>query len=147
MVALKRSNKELDEFARIAAHDLKEPLRGIHNYVSFLLEDYAGLLDEQGRGYLASMQRLAARMGALIDCLLDYSRLGSAPLAMEAVNLEAVLDEVAEDLKHFLIDHGVELRRPVRLPMVTGNADSPWRTVAEPDRQRRQVQRQAGKMG
>jgi PAS domain S-box-containing protein len=119
---LKRSNQELDEFARVASHDLKEPLRGIHNYVSFLLEDYAGLLDEQGRNYLASMQRLAARMAALIDSLLDYSRLGSAPLAMEAVNLDEVLDEVAEDLKLFLIDHGVELRRPTRLPMVTGNA-------------------------
>jgi PAS domain S-box-containing protein len=122
VAALKRSNKDLDEFARVAAHDLKEPLRGIHNYVSFLLEDYAGLLDEQGRNYLGSMQRLVTRMTALIDCLLDYSRLGSAPLAMEAVDMEAVLDEVAEDLKHFLIDRGVELRRPVRLPMVTGNA-------------------------
>jgi PAS domain S-box-containing protein len=122
MAELKRSNQELDEFARVAAHDLKEPLRGIHNYVSFLLEDYASLLDEQGRNYLASMQRLATRMAGLIDCLLDYSRLGSAPMDMEAVNLEAVLDEVAEDLKHFLIDHGVELRRPVCLPMVIGNA-------------------------
>lgn len=122
VAALKRSNLELEEFARVAAHDLKEPLRGIHNYVSFLLEDYASLLDEQGRNYLSSMQRLAKRMGVLIDCLLDYSRLGSAPLTMEAVNLEAVLNEVAEDLKLFLIDHGVELRRPVRLPVVTGNA-------------------------
>ena len=122
MAELKRSNKELDEFARVASHDLKEPLRGIHNYVSFLLEDYADCLDEQGRKYLGSMQRLAARMAALIDCLLDYSRLGSAPLAMEAINLETVLDEVAEDLRHFLIDHDVELRRAVRLPMVTGNA-------------------------
>jgi PAS domain S-box-containing protein len=122
MAELKRSNKELDEFARVASHDLKEPLRGIHNYVSFLLEDYADRLDEQGRKYLGSMQRLAARMAALIDCLLDYSRLGSAPLAMEAINLETVLDEVAEDLRHFLIDHDVELRRAVRLPMVTGNA-------------------------
>jgi light-regulated signal transduction histidine kinase (bacteriophytochrome) len=121
MAALKRSNTELDEFARVAAHDLKEPLRGINNYASFLLEDYAGLLDEQGKNYLASMQRLATRMGALIDCLLDYSRLGSAPLAMEEVNMEAVLGEVAEDLKQFLIDHKVELRRPVRLPMATGN--------------------------
>jgi PAS domain S-box-containing protein len=122
VVALKRSNTELDEFARVAAHDLKEPLRGIHNYVSFLLEDYARLLDEQGRSYLGSIQRLATRMGALVDCLLDYSRLGSAPLPMEAVNMDAILDEVAEDLKHFLIEHRVTLRRPVRLPMAIGNA-------------------------
>jgi len=122
MIELKRSNQELDDFARVAAHDLKEPLRGIHNYVSFLLEDYADRLDEHGRNYLFSMQRLASRMAKLIDSLLDFSRLGSAPLDMKEVNLDTVLNEVAEDLKLFLIDHGVELRRPVRLPVVTGNA-------------------------
>jgi PAS domain S-box-containing protein len=119
---LNRSNQELDEFSYIASHDLKEPLRGIHNYVSFLLEDYAERLDDDGRSYLDRIQRLAERMTALIDRLLAYSRLGSSPLAMDAVDLDAVLDDVAEDLKFALAEQAVELRRTGHLPIVTGNA-------------------------
>lgn len=119
---LKHSNQELDEFAYIASHDLKEPLRGIHNYASFLKEDYADRLDDEGRNYLDRMQRLAERLSDLIDRLLAYSRLGSSPLSLEVVDANAVLDEVAEDLKQSLADRGVELRRAGPLPAVTGNA-------------------------
>ena len=69
---LLRSNQELDEFAYIASHDLKEPLRGIHNYATFLLEDYKDKLDEEGGDKLETLQapdaadgraaRLAARI-------------------------------------------------------------------------------------
>jgi PAS domain S-box-containing protein len=122
MEELKRSNKELEEFAYIASHDLKEPLRGIHNYVSFLREDYASRLDDEGRSYLDRMQRLAERMTALIETLLTYSRLGSAPLAMEQVNIDALVDEVVADIQPTLTASGVELRRNGRLPVVRGNA-------------------------
>jgi len=47
-IELERSNNELDAFAYIASHDLKEPLRGIHNYSSFLIEDYADVLNVEG---------------------------------------------------------------------------------------------------
>ncbi len=122
MAELHRSNQELDEFAYIASHDLKEPLRGIHNYASFLLEDYAQLLDDEGRSYLDRMQRLAERQSTLIDRLLAYSRLGAAPLARDVVDLEAVVGEVAEDMAAALEKDGVELRRPNHLPSVTGDA-------------------------
>src|SRR5574341_2440969 len=46
--ALQRSNQELDDFAYIASHDLKEPLRGIHNYAAFLIEDHGNKLDRDG---------------------------------------------------------------------------------------------------
>jgi len=119
---LERSNKDLDEFAYIASHDLKEPLRGIHNYVSFLQEDFAQCLDQEGRNYLERIQRLAERLTVLIDTLLSYSRLGSAQMAMEPVDLNAVLDEVQEDIRSFLALHAVELRRGEHLPTVIGNA-------------------------
>ena len=122
MAELRRSNRELDEFAYIASHDLKEPLRGIHNYASFLEEDYADRLGEEGRSYLDRIKRLAQRMTALIETLLNYSRLGNAPLPMEAVDLDAVLDGVAEDVKPTLSALGAELRRAGRLPRVEGNA-------------------------
>lgn len=119
---LRRSNRELDEFAYVASHDLKEPLRGIHNYVSFLKEDHADRLDDEGRAYLDRMQRLAERQTTLIDRLLAYSRVGTAPLTLETVDVDAALDEVAEDLKPALAAEGAELRRAGRLPVVRGNA-------------------------
>src|SRR5947199_4086678 len=66
---LHQSNKELDDFAYIASHDLKEPPRGIHNFSNFLLEDYSGKLDDDGRAKLETLMRLTHRMETLIDSL------------------------------------------------------------------------------
>ena len=56
---LQRSNKELDDFAYISSHDLKEPLRGINNYANFLLEDYSDKLDDEGKNMLVTVSKLA----------------------------------------------------------------------------------------
>ncbi len=64
---LSRSNTELDSFAYIASHDLKEPLRGIHNYSNFLMEDYAEVLPEDGVAKLQTVVRLTQRMDDF-DC-------------------------------------------------------------------------------
>jgi light-regulated signal transduction histidine kinase (bacteriophytochrome) len=64
---LERSNTELDAFAYIASHDLKEPLRGIHNYSNFLLEDYAEVLDAEGVDKLHTLIKLTKRMEDLIN--------------------------------------------------------------------------------
>ena len=124
---LQATNKALDEFTYIAAHDLKEPLRGIHNYTSFLKEDYGERLDENARQYIGSIQRLAERLSALIDRLLAYSRLGSTELARSSVDVDAVVDAVAEDLSRLWMDAahggmGIELRRNGRLGFVQGDA-------------------------
>lgn len=116
MAKLKNSNQELDEFAYIAAHDLKEPLRGIHNYASFLKEDYSDKLDAEGRNYIERMQRLAERQTTLIDRLLAYSRIGRTELAFELVDLDKILDNVAEDLKTYMGSLQVVLRRATALP-------------------------------
>jgi signal transduction histidine kinase len=119
-------NKELDDFAYIAAHDLKEPLRGIHNYASFLKEDYAGQLDEGAQQYVNNIQRLAERLSSLIDRLLAYSRLGSTELAHTPVDMDAVVDAVTKDLSSFwmppaLGGGGIELRRNGHLGTVSGD--------------------------
>lgn len=116
------ANEELDEFAYIASHDLKEPLRGIHNYASFLKEDYAERLDDEARRYIDRIQQLAERMSGLIEHLLAYSRLGYVELARDPVNTDAVVDAVAEDLKPLLDSQKVELRRSGTLPVVRGDA-------------------------
>lgn len=119
---LERSNRELDEFAYIASHDLKEPLRGMHNYASFLAEDYADRLDSQGRSYIERIQRLAERQTALLDALLTYARIGQTELVAEPVDLDRLLDYVVEDLAEFLIEHHVDLQRTGRLPVLVCNA-------------------------
>ena len=93
---LERSNVELDAFAYIASHDLKEPLRGIHNYSSFLIEDYSNQLDEAGTDKLQTLMRLTRRMEDLIDSLLHYSQLGRADLRIRTVDLKTLVEEVIE---------------------------------------------------
>src|SRR4051794_2507370 len=90
---LARSNDELDAFAYVAAHDLKEPLRGIANFATFLVEDYEDALDDDGRERLATILRLSQRMASLLDTLLEYSRIGRADLELTEFTLaEAVAD-------------------------------------------------------
>lgn len=96
---LKRSNLDLDAFAYIASHDLKEPLRGIHNYSTFLIEDYGSVLDAEGVSKLEALTRLTRRMQDLIDSLLYYSRLGRSELLLHPIDLNELAIETAELFK------------------------------------------------
>ena len=96
---LARSNDELDSFAYVASHDLKEPLRGIHNYSIFLLEDYAEQLDEEGVSKLQTLVRLSQRMEALIDSLLQLSRIGRLDLEVEETDMNELVAEVLDLLQ------------------------------------------------
>ena len=93
---LERSNDELDSFAYVASHDLKEPLRGIHNYSIFLLEDYADRLDADGVQKLQTLVRLSQRMESLIESLLQLSRVGRQELTPQALDMRQLLDEVLD---------------------------------------------------
>jgi signal transduction histidine kinase len=115
---LQRSNQELDDFAYIASHDLKEPLRGIHNFSIFLLEDYGEKLDAEGKSKLETLTRLSRRMETLIDSLLQYSRLGRVDLAITDVDLNGVVAEVVDSIGIGLSEHHVEVRVPHPLPVV-----------------------------
>ena len=115
---LARSNQELDDFAYIASHDLKEPLRGISNYSNFLVEDYGDKLGEDGHAKLATVQRLTVRMENLIDSLLTYSRVGRVDLAFGETNLTQVVEDVLDSLQLRLQELNVEVRIPQTLPTV-----------------------------
>jgi light-regulated signal transduction histidine kinase (bacteriophytochrome) len=106
---LARSNAELDAFAYVAAHDLKEPLRGISNYATFVVEDHGDALDEAGRGQLATIARLAQRMGGLLDSLLEYSRIERAELERGDVTLGDLVADARELVESHLARPGVEL--------------------------------------
>ena len=115
---LEHSNRELDDFAYIASHDLKEPLRGIHNYAKFLIEDYGDRFGEDARHKLDTLARLSRRMEALIDSLLHYSRLGRSEPTEVVTDVHTLVQDVLDRLSINLEERGVEIRIPSRLPVI-----------------------------
>jgi PAS domain S-box-containing protein len=106
---LNRSIRELDDFAQIVSHDLKEPLRGIYNYARFIIEDEEGKLDGETRQKLDRISYLAHRMNDLVDAILESSRIGR--LAVEPdVDIRAVVTDVATTLDALLAEGNVKLR-------------------------------------
>ncbi|WP_220498203.1 ATP-binding protein [Rhodopirellula sp. JC639] len=115
---LERSNQELDDFAYIVSHDLKEPLRGISRYSSFLAEDYGDQLDQAGHEKIETLQRLCLRQENLIDSLLHYSRVGRAEFAIAPTDLNEIVEQVCDMMHVTLDEQGVDVRVPRPLPTV-----------------------------
>lgn len=115
---LERSNQELDDFAYIASHDLKEPIRGLSNNAQFLLEDFEETLDESGCARLQRMILLCNRMENLIDDLLYFSRLGRQELAVQDVDLNQVIQDIEVMLEQTLQENNAVLSISQVLPTV-----------------------------
>jgi PAS domain S-box-containing protein len=96
---LERSNRELQDFATIASHDLQEPLRKIRAFGDRLAEHSAGVLDEDGSDYLRRMTNAAGRMQTLIKDLLEYSQVTLRPEPPRPVDLGLIVSEVLTDLE------------------------------------------------
>ncbi len=97
---LMRSNKELQDFAYIASHDLQEPLRKVRSFGDRLAARSAVQLDDVSKDYLVRMQNAAARMQALIESLLAYSRVTTKAQPATLVDLQATVAEVLSDLEN-----------------------------------------------
>ncbi|GGA07891.1 hypothetical protein CYANOKiyG1_20340 [Okeania sp. KiyG1] len=106
---LEESNSDLDSFTYIASHDLKEPLRGIHNYSTFLMEDYGEILDQDGRDKLETLVRLSQRMEDLINALLFLSHLGRQELNKSPINLNELIENVAEVIRMSKPNESIEI--------------------------------------
>ncbi len=96
---LQRSNRELQDFAYIASHDLQEPLRKVLTFGDRLKATYGEALGEQGRDYLERMEGAAARMRDLVDDLLTLSRVTTEARPFAPVDLTEVAREVVSDLE------------------------------------------------
>ena len=96
---LEQSNRELENFASVASHDLQEPLRKIQTFSTRLKVISGETLSAEGRDYLERMNNAASRMRKLIDDLLSYSRVSSKAQPFTRVKLEEIAREVLEDLK------------------------------------------------
>ena len=92
-------NRELDDFAYVVSHDLKEPLITIEGYAKILSSDYAGRLDEEGVQFLSSIRAAGVRMKSMIEDLLMLARVGRTDEEAEAVGLGEVLGDVLQDLE------------------------------------------------
>ena len=107
---LTEANKELESFSYSISHDLRAPLRGIDGFSHLLADEYGDRLDAQGREYLDRVRRAAQRMGALIDDLLDLSRVNRHNMKRVPVDLSQIAREVMEDLKKSEPKRSVEIR-------------------------------------
>ncbi len=106
---LKRSNRELQDFAFVASHDLQEPLRKIRAFGDRLQQSYAEVLGEQGADYVRRMQNASARMSKLIDDLLSFSRITTKAKPFLPVSLNKVVEEVLEDLEVAIQESGAQI--------------------------------------
>ncbi|MEI9895991.1 MAG: ATP-binding protein [Chthoniobacter sp.] len=117
---LRAANSELEAFSYSVSHDLRAPLRHIDGFAD-LLNNYAGAsLDDRGRRYLKTISDSAKRMGALIDDLLVFSRIGRAEMRRTNVDLNVLVEEVIQELRIEVGGRNVVWERQ-KLPIVEGD--------------------------
>jgi PAS domain S-box-containing protein len=99
MKDLEVSNQGLESFIYTVSHDLRAPLRSLSGYSELLLEEYGGVLGEEGRGYAERIVAVSEHMGQLIDYLLQYSRVSRAELRLQPVDLGEEAALIAEEIR------------------------------------------------
>ncbi|NTW48300.1 MAG: PAS domain-containing protein [Chlorobiales bacterium] len=106
---LKVSNQELEQFAYVASHDMKEPLRTITSYVSLLGQRYTDKLDDHGKEFMGFIVDGANRMSQMIDGLLDYSKVSSKEYVFKKVSLNKIIKTALKDLDSLLNESDVRI--------------------------------------
>lgn len=96
---LENTNLELQKFASVASHDLREPLRKIMTFSTLLEKEYTDNIGEKGRMYINKINTASARMQRLIDDILDFSNLSDRKYDFTKVNLNQVIDNVLSDIE------------------------------------------------
>lgn len=107
-VELEAKNRELEQFAYVASHDLQEPLRTVSNYMHVFEEDYGDRLDDNTRRYLRSVNEATKRMSMLVKALLDFSRLGRNK-RLAYVDCKRLVDNVIADIQIMIDQSGAKI--------------------------------------
>jgi len=118
---LRRSNEELENFASIASHDLREPLRGIRQAARMLAEDARERLGDDRR-QVDQIERLAVRSGDMVRDLFEYARVSRIDFAAGPVDLQALVAEAIDLVHARIVERGVDVRIPRRLPVIRCDA-------------------------
>src|SRR5690606_26512573 len=112
-----RSNDDLLQFAHVASHDLKEPIRKIKIFTNMIENGYAELLPEKAKAYLEKVQNATNRMFMMVDGVLAYSTMNSAERPIEIVDLNTTLDHIEVDLEIIMSQKKAVLKREI-LPKI-----------------------------
>jgi signal transduction histidine kinase len=116
---LERSNEQLEEFAHVASHDLKEPIRKVQFFITRLKKELGTKLTDGEQELFSRIESANVRMGMLVDDLLTYSQLRTLPGEKEQVDLDPLLRQILEDLALEVQDKNATVRM-VDLPTVQG---------------------------
>jgi len=113
---LERCNHDLESFIYSVSHDVRSPLRALSGYSELLLEEYGGVLGEEGRGYAERIVAVSEQMGQLIDYLLYLSRISRAELHLQSIDLGAEAGRIAEEIQRRepLRRIGFTIQKPVQ---------------------------------
>ncbi len=117
---LKRSNRDLEQFAYVSSHDLQEPLRMVTSFVQLLADRYKDKVDEDGKKFISFAVEGALRMRTLINDLLAYSRVNSRAQPFQPTDCEALLKDVLQGLALRIEETGAEVTHD-SLPTVSGD--------------------------
>ncbi|OQP48154.1 hypothetical protein A4D02_05385 [Niastella koreensis] len=118
---LQRSNEDLQQFAHVASHDLKEPVRKIIIFGSRMQEEFNDDLPPRAKGFLSKIEVAANRMTAMIDGVLLYSSLNAKEKEMEGVDLNDIINHIKTDLELVISQKNAEINYK-KLPTIFGSA-------------------------
>ncbi|CAG0999883.1 two-component system, NarL family, sensor histidine kinase EvgS [Methanosarcinales archaeon] len=121
LAELERSNKDLEQFAYAASHDLQEPLRTVSNFSQLLAKRYKGELDAKADQFIGFIVDGATRMQEMIDNLLAYSRVSTRAKPFELINCETVFDQALANVKMAIEESGALVTHD-HLPTVMADA-------------------------
>lgn len=116
---LKRSNEDLQQFAHVASHDLKEPVRKIRTFSQRLAEEYGAMVPEKGRTFIDKIQASSERMAHMIDSILSYSVVTATEMEEEAINLNILLEGITSDLELLILQKEASINIE-KLPGIKG---------------------------
>jgi PAS domain S-box-containing protein len=120
---LEHSNAALEQFAYVASHDLREPLRMISSYIALLARRYGASLDSDGREFLEFARDGAQRMDRMVLDLLEYSRVGRIGAPLAPVALTEVVGTAIGNLRLTIEDNAADIAVPDDLPTLNGSRD------------------------
>lgn len=154
---LKAAHVELETFSYSVSHDLRAPLRAMAGFAKILEEDHASALNEEGRDFLKRIQAAAAKMGELVDGLLELSRLGRKDLEMETLDLSAMALELGQQAARlysprevsFEVQPGLNAKADARLARTAlqNLIENAWKFTAHVKKAKVEFFRQSGVEG